>query len=177
VVRRLAILAMPHPLRLRHQIAADPRGQGVASRYLFGFQLPWRPERVLVAENAAHVATLLREWGGAGYPDAETEGRYRAAMRIPGVAHSSLEYHRWVFRSLFRPDGARFASVLRRSLHVDTLQIHGAADRCFLAGTAQGSGRYVNGPYTWRLHDGVGHFPHEEIPDVVNAELLGWLGT
>ncbi|CAJ65185.1 MULTISPECIES: alpha/beta fold hydrolase [Frankia] len=177
VVRRLAVLAMPHPLRLRHQIAADPRGQGAASRYLAGFQLPWRPERSLVARDALRVAVLLRAWGGPGYPDAEAEGRYRSAMRIPGVAHSSLEYHRWVFRSLFRPDGARFAGVLRRSLHVDTLQIHGAADRCFLPSTAQGSGRYVSGSYTWKLHGGVGHFPHEEVPDLVNAELLAWLDS
>ncbi|ABD13639.1 putative hydrolase or acyltransferase of alpha/beta superfamily [Frankia casuarinae] len=175
VVRRLAILAMPHPLRLRHQIAADPRGQGVASRYMLGFQLPWRPERVLVAEDAAHVATLLRGWGGPGYPDAEAERRYRSAMRVPGVAHSSLEYHRWIFRSLFRPDGARFGSVLRRSLRMETLQIHGEMDRCFLPSTAQGSGRYVSGPYTWRLLGEIGHFPHEEAPDLVNAELLGWL--
>jgi pimeloyl-ACP methyl ester carboxylesterase len=24
--------------------------------------------------------------------------------------------------------------------------------------------------------EGVGHFPHEEAPDRVTAELLGWLG-
>ncbi|CAO5190829.1 putative hydrolase [Frankia sp. AiPs1] len=175
VVRRLAVLAMAHPLRLRHQIAADPRGQGMASRYLLGFQLPWHPERLLVAANAAHVATLLRDWGGPGYPDAGTERRYRGAMRIPGVAHSALEYHRWVFRSLFRPDGARFAAALRRSSQVDTLQIHGTLDRVQLPATAQGSGRYISGGYTWRLYEGVGHFPHEEAPDAVNAELLRWL--
>ncbi|MCK9920877.1 alpha/beta hydrolase [Frankia sp. AgPm24] len=174
-VRRLAVLAMAHPLRLRHEIAADPRGQGAASRHLFGYQLPWRPERMLVAADAAHVATLLRTWGGPGYPDAEAERRYRSAMRIPGVAHSALEYHRWVFRSLFRPDGIRFTAALRHSSRIDTLQIHGALDRAQLPTTAQGSGRYVSGTYTWRLYDDVGHFPHEEAPAAVNAELLRWL--
>ena len=30
VVRRIAVLAAPHPLRLRRAIATDPRGQGRA---------------------------------------------------------------------------------------------------------------------------------------------------
>jgi pimeloyl-ACP methyl ester carboxylesterase len=44
-----------------------------------------------------------------------------------------------------------------------------------LASTAQGSGRYVRGPYTWRLLDGLGHFIHEEAPDTVTAAILDWL--
>ena len=175
VVNRLAVIGMPHPLRVRRQIAADPRGQGAASRYLFVFQLPWLPERKLVADGAAYVAELLRTWGGPGYPDPEAEQRYRQAMRIPGVAHSSLEYYRWVVRSQFRPDGARFADTLRRPVGVPTLQIHGRQDTCLLPGTAAGSGRYVRAPYVWRLLPGTGHFPHEEDPDTVTAELLEWL--
>ena len=37
--------------------------------------------------------------------------------------------------------------------------------------TAQGSGRYVAAPYRWRLIEGAGHFPHEERPEVFDAEL------
>ena len=35
----------------------------------------------------------------------------------------------------------------------------------------------MSGPYRWRLLDRVGHFPHEEAPGEVNAELLGWLAA
>ncbi|MCK9928029.1 alpha/beta fold hydrolase [Frankia sp. Mgl5] len=175
VVRALAVIGMPHPLRIRRQIAADPRGQGLASRHLAAYQLPWRPERRLVADGAAHVGELLRSWGGPGYPTPETEARYRLAMRIPGVAHSSLEYHRWVVRSLFRPDGARFAELLRTPVRVPTLQLHGRLDRCFLPSTAAGSDRHVAASYSWRLYDGLGHFPHEEDPDTVTRDLITWL--
>lgn len=177
VLSRLAVIGMPHPLRVRRQIATDPRGQGAASRYLFEFQVPWRPERRLVAHGGVYVGDLLRRWGADGYPDLDAERRYRAAMRIPGVAHSSLEYHRWVFRSLFRSDGARFAEVLRRPVRAPTLQLHGRLDRCFLPATAAGSGRYVAAPYVWRLYGKVGHFPHEEDPETVTGELLDWLRT
>nr|MDT0665459.1 alpha/beta hydrolase [Micromonospora sp. DSM 115978] len=86
-------------------------------------------------------------------------------------------YHRWVFRSLFRPDGLRFADTVRRSTTVPTLHLHGALDRCMLPGTAQGSGRYVSGDYRWRLLRGVGHFPQEEAVETVAAELLDWLAS
>ncbi|MBL7496245.1 alpha/beta hydrolase [Frankia sp. CNm7] len=176
-VRRIAVLGMPHPLRIRHQYAVSPRGQGLAGAHLFTFQLPWLPERQLVAADAARVGELLRAWGGPGFPGEEEERRYREAMGIPGVAHSSLEYHRWVFRSLFRPDGARFAQALRRSVTCPVLHLHGGADPFLLADTAQGSGRYVSGPYSWRLLPGVGHFLPEEAPDEVSGALLRWLDT
>jgi pimeloyl-ACP methyl ester carboxylesterase len=66
---------------------------------------------------------------------------------------------------------------LRLSVPVPTLQLHGRLDRCVLPPTAQGSGRYVSGPYQWKLLAGVGHFLPEEAPDAVNAELLAWLAT
>lgn len=176
VMRGLVVIGMPHPLRLGRQIAADTRGQGFASRYLAAFQLPWAPERRLVADDAAYVGALLRSWGGPGYPTPDAEARYRAALRIPGVAHSSLEYHRWAVRSLVRPDGARFRQLLRTPVRTPTLQLHGGLDRCFLPTTAAGSGRRVAAAYTWRLYDGLGHFPHEEDSDQVTRDLTAWLG-
>ena len=41
--------------------------------------------------------------------------------------------------------------------------------------SAQGSGRYVEAPYRWKLIEGAGHFPHEERPESFDEELLGWL--
>jgi pimeloyl-ACP methyl ester carboxylesterase len=175
LVTRLAVLGMPHPARIRAAAFADPSGQGHASAHLLGFQLPWRPERQLVADGAAKVGRMLRTWGGPGFPTAEAERRYRSAMRIPGVAHSSLEYHRWLFRSQFRPDGARFAQALRRPTSRPVLQLHGRLDRCQLPATAQGSSRYAAGPYVWRLLPGAGHFLPEEAPELVSEILLDWL--
>jgi pimeloyl-ACP methyl ester carboxylesterase len=57
---------------------------------------------------------------------------------------------------------------------VPTLQLHGAEDGCVLVRTAAGSGRYVSAPYEWVVYDGVGHFPHQERPEAVTADLLRW---
>lgn len=175
VVRRIGVVSAPHPLRMRSAARADPAGQGWVSRYRLGFQLPMLPERQLVRNDAALVGRILRSWSRPGWPDERTEDLYRRAIAIPGVAHCSMEYYRWMFRSRFRPDGLRYARAMRAQIQVPTLHLHGAQDPNTLPRSAQGSGAYVAAPYRWRLLDGAGHFPHEERPDHFDAELIGWL--
>ncbi|MFG1947549.1 alpha/beta fold hydrolase [Nonomuraea sp. NPDC048826] len=174
-VHRLVAVAAPHPLRLRNALLTDPFGQLKASRRAFGFQLPLLPEWRLTRRGGALVGKLLDEWSGPEWPDEETSRTYREAFRIPTVSHCALEYHRWFGRSQLRPDGHRYARTMRTEVEAPTLQLHGALDRCALPRTAQGSGRYVAAPYRWRLFEGAGHYPHEEIPDVFDTELIGWL--
>jgi pimeloyl-ACP methyl ester carboxylesterase len=171
VVRRLAVVDMPHPLRLQQALRTS-RAQLRASAYIGFFQLPRLPEARLRAHDAALVGTLLRRWGGPGFPDAETEARCREAMQIPGAAHCSLEWYRWTVRSLTRPSGWRFLRLLSRGVGVPTLQLHGALDGCLLPETAHGSGAWVHAPYELQVLDGLGHFPHEEDPDLVTEALL-----
>jgi pimeloyl-ACP methyl ester carboxylesterase len=172
LVRRIAVLSAPHPLRW--QGALRDADQRHASRYIARFQVPWHPERWLVAADAANVGRLLDEWGGPSFPDPQTDRRCRDAMQILAAPHCALEYYRWAVRSVPRADGRRFRRTVRRPILAPTLQLHGALDRCVLPATAQGSSRYVSGPYEWRLLDRAGHFPHEELPDVVSGELLRW---
>jgi pimeloyl-ACP methyl ester carboxylesterase len=178
VVRGLAVLGMPHPLRLRAALATDPRGQLRSSRYVFGFQTPVYPESLLVADDAAFVGRLLRRWSGPAWPHtadfAEAEPLYRQAMQIPAAAHCALEHYRWLIRSTVRPSGWRFAKLLQRPITAPTLHLHGALDPVLLPRTAQGSGRYVAATYEWRLIPGVGHFVQEEAPALVSGELVRW---
>ena len=175
VVGRLAVVSMAHPLRMRSAVLTDPLGQGRRSSYALRSQLPVFPERQLVKDGARRVGQMLERWSAPGWPDHETEQVYARAMRIPSVAHSALEYHRWLARSGVRPDGLRFARRMRTPIQAPTLQLHGALDSCVLPRTARGTGWYVEGPYRWHVIDGAGHFPHEERPDAFDTELRGWL--
>jgi pimeloyl-ACP methyl ester carboxylesterase len=185
VVRRLVVVGAAHPLRLRQALVANPTGQGRASAYaVASFQLPRRPEARLSDGNAAstaYVRGLFDEWTGPRWQaaadyDAAVE-RYTEALRIWPVAHCALEYFRWLVRSQLRPDGLRYAASMRRPVRVPVLQLHGSADRCVLPQTAQGSGRYVNGDYEWHQLERVGHYPQDEDPDRVSAELIRWAKT
>jgi pimeloyl-ACP methyl ester carboxylesterase len=133
------------------------------------------PERRLLRDGADRVGQLLTDWSGPGWPDPETVRRYQDAMRVPSVAHSALEYHRWYLRSRFRPDGLRYNRAMRNPIQAPTLHLHGSIDPCVLPSSARGSGVHVEAPYRWRLLEGAGHFPHEEIPERFDLELLSWL--
>ena len=134
VVRRLAVVSVAHPLRMRAALLTDPVRQG---RQRADVRLP----AAGAARNggwsgttARRVGRMLHDWSGPGWPDPEVERRYRAAMCIPSVAHSALEYHRWFVRSRLRSDGMRYAHRMRAPMQAPTLQLHGALDSCVPAG-------------------------------------------
>ena len=184
-VRRLAIVSMAHPLRMRaavlssplsvHRSIGWPAAKNGRGGYPLVFQVPMLPERRLVRDGGALVGTILSSWSAPGWPDQETAQIYQTAMRIPPVAHTSLEYQRWFVRSTFRPDGLRYARQMRSPVAAPVLHLHGAIDPCILPQTARGAGRYVEGPYRWKVIEGAGHYPHEERPELFDSELLGWL--
>jgi pimeloyl-ACP methyl ester carboxylesterase len=158
LVRRLVVVSAPHPARWSRALLTDPRQQAVA-RHVARFQLPWHPERWLVAHDAANVTRLIDAWGGPAYPRGETARHWQQAMLILGAPHCAMEYYRWAVRSLPRSDGRRFRTLLRAPISVPTLQIHGGDDPCALSPTARGSGRRVAADYRWVELPAVGHFP------------------
>jgi len=173
----IAVLAMAHPLQMRHAMRSRP--QRAAARHALRLQLPWRPERELIADGGAQVERILREWSApdSGFPDEEASRRYRAALAIWPAPHCALEYHRWAVRSLLRPDGARFAAKMQPPVAAPVLQMQGLLDPTVLPSTARGSRRHTSGPYELVELPGVGHYPQEEAPQQVSQHLTRWLSA
>ncbi len=175
LVRRLAVLSVGHRLAMASAMRRNRTGQLRMSSYMFRFQLP-RSDGWLLDDDADEVARILRLWGAPGFPDAETEARCREAMRIPGAAHSALEYYRWAIRSQLRPSGHTFARMVDHPVDIPVLHLHGALDRCIAPSTARASARWAGNEFAWKLYPDLGHFPHEEDPARVTSDLLDWLG-
>ena len=182
VTRSIVVLGAAHPLRWRAALRPGTGGgQRHASAYaLRTFQLPRRPENLL-ARDGRWVRELFDRWTGPRWRAspayvADVE-RYAEAMRIHPVSYCAAEHFRWVGRSTLRADGRRYVATMRTPIAAPVLHLHGGVDTCVLAATAQGSGRYVTGPYEWRVLDGVGHFPHNEVPETISGELIRWLKT
>jgi len=178
VTRAVAALSMAHPLQLERALRRSP-AQLRASRHILGYQVPIAPERALT-RDAATVPGLLAA-GGHDWPRSDASGRrlvqaYVDAMRVPFVAHSAMEYYRWVFRSTVRADGRAFRGAVHRPVTVPVLQLHGAHDGVVLPATARVSRRWAAGPYRYEELP-AGHFLPEERPDDVTRLLLEWLAS
>jgi len=176
-VRRLVVLGAAHPLRLRTALVADPRGQASAATPTLRFQIP-RYEHVVTGNDAALVGEYLARWGGPDWVASDAFAPYarrcRTAMQIPQAAFCAMEGYRWSFRSVLRLHGYRFVKLMQQPIDTPTLHLHGALDPAILPRTAQGSGRYVAGPYEWHLLDNIGHFPQVECPERIVGEVLRW---
>jgi pimeloyl-ACP methyl ester carboxylesterase len=179
VVRSAVILGAAHPLRWRAALrpGAGPAQRRASSYVLRTFQVPRRAEHLLSADSH-WVRELFDRWTGPrwrGTPGyvADVE-RYAQAMRIHPVSFCAAEHYRWTVRSLFRADGRRFAEAVRTPITAPVLHLHGDFDTCVLPATAQGSGQFVTGRYEWRVLDGVGHFPQNEVPELISGELIRW---
>jgi pimeloyl-ACP methyl ester carboxylesterase len=96
-------------------------------------------------------------------------------MRVPFVAHSSMEYFRWAVRSVPRQDGRRFATAVKDPLRVPLLHLQGALDPYVSADAALASHRWAGPHLRYELVPEAGHFLPEEAPDAVTTALLDWL--
>jgi len=185
LVQSLTTFAAPHPLAARR---AALRGRiGRASGGLgLEFQLPRLPERSLRQDAGARVERLLRAGSGPTWPStadfAAAVGVYRSAIRIPGVAHCSMEYFRWAARSQLRAEGRRFAAAVARPVEVPVLQVCGAVDPWRLAAAGpwrladpSAAAPWVGPTQRIELVPDVGHFPHEEQPGPLTELLADFL--
>ncbi len=188
VTRAVAVLSMAHPLQMRRS-AFRRAGRGAGFGDALGFQVPMRPERQLTGGDA--VERVLRGWSARAddpddpddpadpadgpFPDGDALRRYRRAMRVPFVAHSSMEYYRWAVRSVPRRDGRRFAAAVADPLRVPLLQLQGARDPYVAPDAALASQRWAGPHLRYELVPDAGHFLPEEAPEPVTAALLAWL--
>jgi pimeloyl-ACP methyl ester carboxylesterase len=97
LLERLAILNVPHPLRMQKALERSPR-QMLKSWYMFFFQLPKIPE-LAVARNDYEFA---RKTFAADRIPADDIEKYVAALRKPGVVRSALNYYRAAIRRLVK---------------------------------------------------------------------------
>ena len=110
VVRRLAILNVPHP----HRLMAGLRtwGQLQRSWYIFFFQLPWLPERLLAAGGHRSLRASVEGGAPAGAVSPPELESYLQAWQQPGALTAMLAYYRAAARGF----GARLPPVTAPTL-------------------------------------------------------------
>ncbi|HTU84973.1 MAG TPA: alpha/beta fold hydrolase [Solirubrobacteraceae bacterium] len=165
-VQRLAILNVPHPRRMVEALRRPGR-QLLRSWYMFFFQLPWLPERLLAADDWRGLRRPFQDARPGAFTASDLE-RYKQAWSAPGAATAMLNYYRAALR---RPPGGAAGRSLP-PVQAPTLVIWGERDRHLGAELAEPCPadvprleRVVRLPY-------ASHWVQHDEPDRVSELLI-----
>ena len=167
-LERLVIMNVPHPACMRRELRSVR--QLLKSWYMFFFQIPWLPEKLLCARRAKAVGESFTKMAvdATRFPDEVTDVYREAALR-PGAMRSMVNYYRAAFR------GARaMSSEPLPVIETPTLMVWGLEDTALSKETTDGTDEYV-ADLTMRFLPGVSHWVQQEAPEIVNAMLSAWL--
>jgi epoxide hydrolase 4 len=162
LVRRLAILNVPHTERMLHGFRT--LRQLRKSWYMFFFQIPGLPEAMIRRDNFAFGKRTLRGDSPASFSDADLE-RYVEAWAQPGALSAMLNYYRAALRGSPR-------AVLRQLHRIETptMVIWGERDRHLGAELAEPLSEWVPNLRMEWLPQATHWVQHEEPARV--SELL-----
>lgn len=162
---RLAVLNVPHPAVMRRHLLRDP-GQMLRSWYIFFFQLPGLPERLLARDG---FALLARAVSGVreGRCTSDDLAVYRAAWAQPGSLEGMVNWYRAALRGVARPLSSR--------VPVETLLLWGVRDRFLGSAMAEASAARCDHVRLERFTR-AGHFLQHDAAEEVNDRLLRFLG-
>jgi len=123
-VEKLAILNVPHPAVMSRALRRDRR-QLRKSWYMFYFQIPWLPERMLAMNNFHALADTLQRTSRPGTFTDEDLVHYKGAWAQPGAITAMINWYRNVVQS-----GMRYLvkPMALPSISVPTLVLWGKKD-------------------------------------------------
>ncbi|MFN9014868.1 MAG: alpha/beta fold hydrolase [Hyphomonadaceae bacterium] len=169
---RLVILNVPHPARLAEGLRTWR--QLKKSWYVFFFQLPWLPEKLLAAGGARAIgrafSALALDQTNLG---PEVLQVHRDNALIPGALSSMINYYRAAAQTAGM---ANFTRDHVAPITVPTLMIWGDEDLALGVELTDGYDGLVQ-DFTLHRLKGVGHWVQQEAPEAVNAHLEAWLAA
>jgi pimeloyl-ACP methyl ester carboxylesterase len=157
--RSLTVLSTPHPAAARR--GARRGSPALRSAYVLAFQLPWLPERLLLARDGGVLRRALVRSGLAP----EAADRYVARMRAPGALTAALAW----YRALRLPRRGGTGPVA-----VPTTYLSARRDPFFAEASVVGTAAQVTGPFT-RVDLDADHWLPEHRPGDVAAAVLARL--
>ena len=167
-VERLAILNVPHPARSLDGLLSPM--QLLRSSYMFFFQIPRLPEKVIRAADFALLRSVFRS--DPVQPEAFTAEdieRYIEAIAQPGSLTASLNY----YRALLRYPGKTRALLQR--VEAPVLVIWGERDRFLSRRLAEPPRLWVPNLIRVKRLPNASHWVAEDRPLEVNTLLLDFL--
>ena len=161
----LTTLSVPHPAAFA-QALTTPR-QALASWYIYFFQLPWLPERLLIGPNG--TATGLSKMLQNSHQTPDRADRDARIMASPGSFTAALNWYRALPFTNARP--------YFKTISFPTMFVWSDGDTSVLLQGARRCARHVSGDFRFETLHGVSHWIPEEKPDTVADLLLEWFAA
>lgn len=164
-VRTLTAVSVPHPAAFVRAMATSR--QGALSWYMYFFQLPGAPERLLGRPGG--LAAALRRAGQGR----ERARRDEAALAAKGGLRSALTGAVNWYRAMpfWEHKG------LQLTVGVPTLLVWSDGDVAISRAAVDGTPRWMTGPYRLEVLSGVSHWIPDETPDRLADLVLEQLAT
>jgi len=160
-VASLTALSVPHPVAFKKAMVRSR--QGLASWYMYVFQLPGLPERELSRKGGLPLARTLERKMGHARELAERDGR---AMVATGALTPALNWYRALPLNVLSGGPGKVS--------VPTLMVWSDGDGAIMEKGVRDCARYVTGEYRLEVLRGVTHWIPEEKPDRTAELLLDW---
>ncbi len=162
-LKTVSPVSVPHPAAFLKSFLNSR--QGLASYYMYLFQLPRIPECTMLRRNGSLLSKSLKQ---AGQTPAAAE-RDAHAMLEPGALTAALNWYRAL--PLSNPGS------VNQKVSVPTLYVWSDGDIALMPKAAYDTGRYVTGEYRFEILPGVSHWIPDEEPDKLAELLLEWFAA
>ncbi len=169
-LQRLIICNVPHPgPGSKKGISRD---QLKKSWYIFFFQLPWVPEKLLGRNNAQAIGEMMRASAvDKTHFDQSACEVYRQNAAQPGALTAMVNY----YRAFVLGGGmARQKALGYPVIETKTLMVWGEDDVALTKETTYGTEEFVR-DLTIRYLPRVSHWVQQEQPEIVNAMMRAFL--
>jgi pimeloyl-ACP methyl ester carboxylesterase len=167
VVRRLAILNVPHTARMLEGLRTLKQLR--KSWYMFFFQIPKLPEYLIGRDDFSFAKRSLRSDSKDAFSDEDLE-RYVDAWAQPGALTGMINYYRAALRR-----SPRKALAQMRPIEAPTMVIWGMRDRHLGSELAEPAPEWVPNVRMERIPEAT-HWVQHDAPERVNELLIEFMG-
>jgi pimeloyl-ACP methyl ester carboxylesterase len=164
VVEKLAILNVPHPNEMSRAFKSFNFSQWKKSWYIFFFQLPFVPERVVGTEKffSSTFKKMLMRREVISRDDIK---KYVEAYAQPGAVKAAIAYYRAAFRSFL-------TAVKLPKIQAPVLMLWGENDTALGKELTYRTKEYCDNTCQILYDSTSGHFVQHDNPEWVNEKLL-----
>ncbi len=172
VVKKLAILNVPHPSEMKRALMGFNFAQLKKSWYIFFFQLPFLPEKIVGTERF-----FRRTFEGMSMnKNTFNEGgvkKYVEAYQQPGTVKATIAYYRAAFREVFSSK----PRVRYPKIKAPVLMLWGEHDKALGKELTYNTKHYCENSCEIIYDSASGHFIQHDNPELVNCSLLHFFSS